>query len=94
MQQNHIKPKWVVQKKIYSEHFDNMTFACISGYQISDEKLLRIQCLDGVIKYPRCLKEGKQQNLQKILLFNPTILPLNWFTLFNKQGKNKYINNT
>ncbi|XP_073448996.1 coagulation factor XIII B chain-like isoform X3 [Aquarana catesbeiana] len=58
MQQNNIQPKWGENKKIYSEHFDNMTFDCKPGYQISDPKLLRIQCLDGVLKYPRCLKEG------------------------------------
>lgn len=93
MQQNNIQPKWGENKKIYSEHFDNMIFDCKPGYQISDPKLLRIQCLDGVLKYPRCLKEGKHQKLQKMLLFPPTILPLNLCTLFNKQGKNKYINN-
>ncbi|XP_040189731.1 complement factor H-like isoform X2 [Rana temporaria] len=45
-------------KKIYSLHFDNITFECTPGYDIPDEKSLRIQCLDGVLKYPTCLKEG------------------------------------
>lgn len=69
MQQNNIqlkyKPEDEKNKKIYSEHLDWMSFECKSGYQIFDEKLMRIQCLDGVLKYPRCLKEGScvlQQN--------------------------------
>ncbi|KAM5148312.1 complement factor H [Mantella aurantiaca] len=45
-------------KKMYSEHFDKMSFECKPGYQISDPTLLRIQCLDGVLDYPKCLKEG------------------------------------
>ncbi|XP_018428630.1 PREDICTED: coagulation factor XIII B chain-like [Nanorana parkeri] len=58
MQQNNIRFKHIDNNKLYSEHFDNMTFVCIPGYKISDEKRLRIQCLDGVLKYPKCRKKG------------------------------------
>ncbi|XP_068120876.1 complement factor H-related protein 3-like isoform X1 [Hyperolius riggenbachi] len=46
-------------KKIYLQHSDYTTFECSSEYQISDSKLLTVQCLDGVMNYPRCLKEGQ-----------------------------------
>ncbi|XP_077308815.1 coagulation factor XIII B chain-like isoform X2 [Lithobates pipiens] len=62
MQQNNIQLKYKYgeekNKKVYSVHGDSVSFECKSGYQIFDEKLLRIQCLDGVLKYPKCLKEG------------------------------------
>lgn len=95
MQQNNIELKHKYgeekNKKIYSEHADSMSFECKRGYQISDKSLLRIQCLEGVLKYPRCLKEGKPLNLQSVFLtrtrFPPTILLLNLCDLFNKQVK-------
>ncbi|XP_077308812.1 complement factor H-like isoform X2 [Lithobates pipiens] len=62
MQQNNIELRYKYgeekKKKIYSVHSDWMSFECKSGYEIFDEKTLRIQCLDGVLKYPKCLKEG------------------------------------
>lgn len=67
MQQNNIQLKYKQEedktKKLYSEHSDSMSFECKRGYRISDEKLLRIQCWDGVLKYPKCIKQGKDQKL-------------------------------
>ncbi|XP_040216994.1 complement factor H-like isoform X5 [Rana temporaria] len=62
LQQNNIQFKFKYgeekNKKLYSEHADHVTFECKPGYKISDTSLLRIQCLEGVLKYSRCLKEG------------------------------------
>ncbi|XP_073465842.1 coagulation factor XIII B chain-like isoform X2 [Aquarana catesbeiana] len=62
MLQNNIRLKYASpednMKEIYSENLDSITFECTPGYGIPDEKSLRIQCLEGVLKYPKCLKEG------------------------------------
>ncbi|KAE8588486.1 hypothetical protein XENTR_v10022567 [Xenopus tropicalis] len=38
------------------EHGDSILFRCVPGYGISDPSLLRVQCNDGVIPYPKCTK--------------------------------------
>ncbi|XP_073465848.1 complement factor H-like isoform X2 [Aquarana catesbeiana] len=62
MLQNNIRRKYArpkdKMKEIYSVNLDNVTFECTPGYGIPDEKSLMVQCLEGVLKYPKCLKEG------------------------------------
>ncbi|XP_068096207.1 coagulation factor XIII B chain-like isoform X2 [Hyperolius riggenbachi] len=57
MKQNNIRLKYKTDKKLYSEHLDTITFDCIKDYEISDTSLLRIQCLDGELNYPKCTKK-------------------------------------
>ncbi|XP_068120881.1 uncharacterized protein [Hyperolius riggenbachi] len=58
LQQNNIQHKSEENKykKIYLQHSDYTTFECAPGYQISKSDLLTVQCLDGVVTYPKCLK--------------------------------------
>ncbi|PIO34563.1 hypothetical protein AB205_0176190 [Aquarana catesbeiana] len=62
MLQNNIRRKYTIpehkMKETYSVHLHNETFECTPGYGIPDEKSLTVQCLEGVLKYPKCLKEG------------------------------------
>ncbi|XP_068100064.1 complement factor H-like isoform X2 [Hyperolius riggenbachi] len=46
-------------KKIYKVHAEYTTFQCAPEYEILDSKLLTVQCLDGVINLPTCLKKGE-----------------------------------
>lgn len=66
MLQNNIHLKYKIgddkTRKLYVIHFDSMTFECVPGYEIADTKRLRTQCLNGVVKYPKCLKQGEQYN--------------------------------
>ncbi|XP_041446562.1 coagulation factor XIII B chain isoform X2 [Xenopus laevis] len=59
---NNIRLKWISDKKLYSRHNEWMEFACLDGYEISDEKLLRKQCIRSVISYPKCTKIGQGQS--------------------------------
>ncbi|XP_068100072.1 complement factor H-related protein 1-like isoform X1 [Hyperolius riggenbachi] len=61
LRQNKIQHKSEENKyqKLYLPHVHYTTFECSPEYLISDSKLLTVQCLDGVLKYPRCLKEGQ-----------------------------------
>ncbi|XP_068096215.1 coagulation factor XIII B chain-like isoform X2 [Hyperolius riggenbachi] len=59
MKQSNINLRYMPNdRKLYVEHLDSISFNCIKDYEISDASLLRIQCLDGVINYPKCYKEG------------------------------------
>ncbi|KAE8611028.1 hypothetical protein XENTR_v10012310 [Xenopus tropicalis] len=58
MKANNIQMKWIRDKKYYSRHNEWIGFSCLYGYEISDEKLLRIQCNRSVLPYPKCTKIG------------------------------------
>ncbi|XP_018111930.1 complement factor H isoform X2 [Xenopus laevis] len=58
MRANNIRLKWLSDKKLYTRHNEWIGFACLDGYEISDEKLLRIQCNRSVLPYPKCTKKG------------------------------------
>eukprot|EP00079_Xenopus_tropicalis_P024869 XP_012817932.1 PREDICTED: complement factor H-like isoform X3 [Xenopus tropicalis] len=58
MKANNIQLKWLSDKKLYSRHDEWIGFSCLYGYEISDEKLLRIQCNRSVLPYPKCTKIG------------------------------------
>ncbi|XP_041446560.1 coagulation factor XIII B chain-like isoform X2 [Xenopus laevis] len=64
---NNIQLKWITDKKFYSRHNEWVGFSCFDGYEISDEKLLRIQCNRGVLPYPKCTKKGSCQISQEQL---------------------------
>uniref|UniRef100_A0A803JPN9 Complement factor H n=2 Tax=Xenopus tropicalis TaxID=8364 RepID=A0A803JPN9_XENTR len=55
---NNIQLKWTSDKKLYSRHSEWIGFTCLDGYEISEEKLLRIQCNRSVLPYPKCIKRG------------------------------------
>uniref|UniRef100_A0A6I8QYZ8 Complement factor H n=1 Tax=Xenopus tropicalis TaxID=8364 RepID=A0A6I8QYZ8_XENTR len=58
MKANNIRFKWIRDKKLYSQHNEWIGFICLEDYEISDEKLLRIQCNRSVLPYPKCTKIG------------------------------------
>ncbi|OCT82976.1 hypothetical protein XELAEV_18025511mg [Xenopus laevis] len=58
MAANNIQLKWIKNAKLYSRHNEDIGFACLDGYEISNENLLRIKCDRSVLPYPRCTKKG------------------------------------
>ncbi|XP_073449012.1 complement factor H-like isoform X2 [Aquarana catesbeiana] len=42
--------------KKYLEHDETVKFKCLPTFNISDSKLLNGKCLDGKLKYPKCVK--------------------------------------
>ncbi|KAM5129363.1 coagulation factor XIII B chain-like [Mantella aurantiaca] len=97
MLQNNIQLKYRLEedktKKIYSSHFDNTTFECAPGYGIPDVKSLRVQCLDGVQKYPKCLKEDNtiSNALNIFINMNVTCLELGFCVIKQTELAMNYI---
>ncbi|XP_053325179.1 coagulation factor XIII B chain-like isoform X3 [Spea bombifrons] len=58
MKQNNIVLRWEAASKLYSEHGDNIEFACIREHEIANKTELRTKCNQGVIPYPKCVKTG------------------------------------
>lgn len=62
MGKNNVKLKWVERDEIHSKHEQWIEFECISNEYVEDNTTpFRIQCYQGEIKYPRCIKTGKEQ---------------------------------
>ncbi|XP_078515376.1 coagulation factor XIII B chain-like [Lissotriton helveticus] len=62
MENNNVKLKWVEKEKIHSKHGQWIEFECISDEYVEDKTTpFRIQCYQGEIKYPRCIKIGEEQ---------------------------------
>ncbi|KAE8588481.1 hypothetical protein XENTR_v10022563 [Xenopus tropicalis] len=57
MKANNISLKWVEVNTLSARHGDWIGFRCLDGYGISDEALLRVQCIKGTIDYPTCTLE-------------------------------------
>ncbi|NXE32792.1 CFAH factor, partial [Ptilorrhoa leucosticta] len=55
MDRNNIELKWVAKTKLYSTSGDYIEFQCKPGY-LPDPDLpnLRVQCVEGTLKYPQC----------------------------------------
>ncbi|XP_053549805.1 complement factor H isoform X2 [Bombina bombina] len=58
MKVHNIRLRWRSDTKLYSKHGDTMGFSCLDGYEINDEALLRVTCIRGELKYPKCIKRG------------------------------------
>ncbi|KAM4640908.1 coagulation factor XIII B chain-like isoform 2-T2 [Discoglossus pictus] len=58
MEDHNIQLRWNSDKKLYIRHADFVGFVCKTGYEISDDSLLRVQCERGFLKYPKCAKFG------------------------------------
>ncbi|CAH2312487.1 Hypothetical predicted protein [Pelobates cultripes] len=65
MRENNIQLQWTSAQKIYSLHNDIIEFKCIPQYMISDPKLLRVTCNRGVLNYPKCFKQGTDQDKER-----------------------------
>ncbi|KAE8588482.1 hypothetical protein XENTR_v10022564 [Xenopus tropicalis] len=51
---NNLRLKWISRQKLYLRHQDFVGFVCVYGYEIPDEKQLRVQCRNGVLPLPTC----------------------------------------
>ncbi|XP_075473076.1 complement factor H-like isoform X20 [Ascaphus truei] len=58
MRANNIQLRWTEDKKLYSEHDDEMEFGCLNGYEPSPSAVFRVKCNRGVLLYPKCIKRG------------------------------------
>ncbi|XP_053549739.1 uncharacterized protein LOC128641198 [Bombina bombina] len=58
MKAHNVRLRWRIDTKLYAQHGDAMSLACLEGYEIHDAVLLRAQCNRGVLKYPKCIKRG------------------------------------
>ncbi|NXM50324.1 CFAH factor, partial [Gymnorhina tibicen] len=55
MKTNNIELKWVAKTKLYSTSGDYIEFQCKPGYlQDPNTPNLRVQCVEGTLKYPKC----------------------------------------
>ncbi|OCT69306.1 complement factor H-related protein 1 [Xenopus laevis] len=56
---NNLRFKWFrSREKLYTSHEDLVAFLCIDGYEIPDERQLRVQCRNGVLSFPTCHRRG------------------------------------
>ncbi|KAE8588483.1 hypothetical protein XENTR_v10022564 [Xenopus tropicalis] len=55
---NNLRLKWISRQKLYLRHQDFVGFVCVYGYEIPDEKQLRVQCRNGVLPLPTCHRSG------------------------------------
>lgn len=58
MNDNNIQLRYRNDAKLYSEHHDNITFMCKSGYEAPPDTQMRIACEQGKLEYPKCFKTG------------------------------------
>ncbi|NWS99822.1 CFAH factor, partial [Mionectes macconnelli] len=55
MDRNNIELKWSHKTKLYSTSGDTIEFRCKAGYlEEQDLARFRVQCVEGVLDYPRC----------------------------------------
>lgn len=65
MDRNNIELKWLVQNKLYSTSGDHIEFRCKPGYlQDPSSSSFRVQCVEGTLKYPRCIPGSKSSPLR------------------------------
>ncbi|XP_075038721.1 complement factor H-related protein 3-like isoform X2 [Mixophyes fleayi] len=57
MKQNNIQLRYGVNWKLYSEHGDTVSFACLNGYDSPPGTNMRATCDQGVLQYPKCFKK-------------------------------------
>nr|XP_020671577.1 coagulation factor XIII B chain-like isoform X3 [Pogona vitticeps] len=58
MNMNNIQLKWKYDSKLYAESGDITEFACNWGYRADrNSPPFRVQCVDGRLEYPRCVRQ-------------------------------------
>ncbi|KAM7050273.1 complement factor H-like [Molossus nigricans] len=58
MEKHNIQLQWLSERKIYSRTNDVVEFVCRNGYiKETPETAFRVQCQDGVLAYPTCVKQ-------------------------------------
>ncbi|XP_075473085.1 complement factor H-related protein 1-like isoform X2 [Ascaphus truei] len=58
MRANNIQLRWTEDKKLYSEHNDEVEFGCLNGFEPSPSAVFRVKCNRGELLYPKCIKRG------------------------------------
>ncbi|KAG8449920.1 hypothetical protein GDO86_016554 [Hymenochirus boettgeri] len=60
------------------KHGEYTDFKCLSGYEIFDERLLRVKCVGGILLYPTCTLQGQWKSCGNppAILYGDTLQPL------------------
>lgn len=66
MSSNNIELKWVRGRKLYSRSGDFVEFKCRRGHvkDPASSSPFRVECVEGMLEYPRCKPGGKSSALQ------------------------------